>query len=120
MYSQRADYLTLVVLGQKNGFSVTCPWDTTYQADIETWNRRLQTAPAMVAYCRNTDHVKICVKWCKDNNFHFRVRSGGHHHEGMSCDYGVLVIDLSEMQCIEYVGKDHAWIPPGKQLQYVY
>ena len=113
-------YLSLVWLAEKNGFTVTCPWDASYQKDMTNWNRRLQTSPAMIAFCSKTEHVQLCVDWCRKNEFPLRVRSGRHHHEGMSCDYGVLIIDLSLMNTIRYKDHNHAWIPPGKQLQYVY
>lgn len=116
----RVDYLSLVWLAKANGFTVTSPWDASYQKDMTIWNRRLQTGPAMVAFCRKTEHVQICVDWCRENKFPLRVRSGGHHHEGMSCDYGVLIIDLSLMKNITYQDHNHGWIPPGKQLQDVY
>ncbi|HEV7672172.1 MAG TPA: FAD-binding oxidoreductase [Thermoanaerobaculia bacterium] len=113
-------YLSLVRLAKKNGFTVTCPWDASYQKDSKIWNRRLQTGPAMVAFCKKTEDVQLCVKWCRENDFPLRVRSGGHHHEGMSCDYGVLIIDLSLMDKISYPEHNLGWIPPGKQLQWVY
>jgi len=116
----RVSYLSLVRLAKRNGFTVTCPWDASYQKDMTIWNRRLQTGPAMVAFCKKTEDVQLCVRWCRDNDFPLRVRSGGHHHEGMSCDYGVLIIDLSLMNVIRYTDKNHGWIPPGKQLQSVY
>lgn len=117
----RANYLSLVRLAKKNGFNVTCPWDASYQKDMTIWNRRLQTGPAMVAFCKKTEDVQLCVNWCGENAFPLRVRSGGHHHEGMSCDYGVLIIDLSLMNTISYTkDPNQAWIPPGKQLQDVY
>jgi FAD/FMN-containing dehydrogenase len=116
----QVSYLSLVRLAKKNGFTVTCPWDASYQKDMTIWNRRLQTGPAMVAFCKRTEDVQLCVNWCRDNSFHLRVRSGRHHHEGMSCAYGVLIIDLSLMNEIRYRDQDHGWIPPGKQLQSVY
>jgi hypothetical protein len=116
----QVSYLSLVRLAKQNGFIVTCPWDASYQRDMTIWNRRLQTGPAMIAFCRRREDVQLCVRWCRDNAFHLRVRSGGHHHEGMSCDYGVLIIDLSLMNAIRYTDSNHGWIPPGKQLQSVY
>src|SRR6185436_5495883 len=117
----RVNYLTLVSLAKENGFTVTCPWDASYQKDMTIWNRRLQTGPAMIAFCKKTEDVQLCVNWCRDNSFPLRVRSGRHHHEGMSCDYGVLIIDLSLMNTISYTkDPNQAWIPPGKQLQFVY
>lgn len=117
---KQADYFSLIELAVKNKFKLTCPWDGTYQKASKIWNRRLQTGPAMIAFCSEAKHVQVCVNWCRTNSFPFRVRSGGHHHEGMSCDYGVLIIDLSLMNTITYEGNDHAWIPPGMQLQDVY
>ncbi|HEY0319368.1 MAG TPA: FAD-binding oxidoreductase [Pyrinomonadaceae bacterium] len=117
---KQADYFSLIELAVKNKFKLTCPWDGTYQKASKIWNRRLQTGPAMIAFCSEAKHVQVCVNWCRTNSFPFRVRSGGHHHEGMSCDYGVLIIDLSLMSTITYEGDALAWIPPGKQLQYVY
>ena len=116
----RVSYLSLVRQAKESGFFVTCPWDCSYQKDMTIWNRRLQTAPAMVAFCRKKEDVQLCVSWCRENAFPLRVRSGGHHHEGMSCDYGVLIIDLSLLNEISYRDENHAWIPPGKQLQSVY
>jgi len=121
MSTTRVSYLSLVRLAKQNGFSVTCPWDASYQEDMKIWNRRLQTGPAMVAFCKKTADVQVCVKWCRENDFPLRVRSGRHHHEGMSCDYGVLIIDLSFMnKVVTYPTPNQAWIPPGKQLQWVY
>ena len=116
----QVSYLSLVQLAKANGFNVTCPWDASYQRDMTIWNRRLQTGPAMIAFCRKREDVQLCVRWCRENTFPLRVRSGGHHHEGMSCDYGVLIIDLSLMNAIRYTARNRGWIPPGKQLQSVY
>jgi hypothetical protein len=113
-------YLSLAELGRQNGFQISFPWDATYGQDILIWNRRLQSGPAMVAFCNTALDVAACLSWCRDNKFPFRVRSGGHHHEGLSSDWDTLVIDLSNMNTITYVGNGEAWIPPGKQLQFVY
>lgn len=118
--ANRVDYLQLINAAEKSGIKITHPWDGSYQKDMTIWNRRLQTGPAMIAFCKTKEDVQLCVNWCRNNNFPLRVRSGGHHHEGMSCDYGVLIIDLSLMDNIRYVDENTAWIPPGKQLQHVY
>lgn len=117
---KRQAYLSLLALGDQNGFKVTCPWDSSYQADMTIWNKRLQSSPALIAFCNKDTDVAACVKWALASQFAFRVRSGGHHHEALSCDWNVLVIDLSNMNVIEYQSADTAWIPPGKELQYVY
>lgn len=117
---QRDIYWTLIELGNQNGFRVTCPWNDTYQEDMTVWNRRLQSSPAMIAFCEKDTDVVACVKWCQQYKFPFRIRSGGHHHEGLSSAWQALIMDLSKMNSITYEGADKAWIPVGKQLQHVY
>lgn len=83
-------------------------------------NTRFGHMPTSIAYCRTASHVQFCIHFCRDAKVSFRVRSGGHQHEGMSSGNGVVIIDLSEMDTIEYIDTDTAWIPVGKQLGKVY
>lgn len=85
-------------------------------------NTRFGHMPSGIAYCKNAAHVQICINFCRNNDIAFRVRSGGHQHEGMCSGNNVLVIDMSEMHEIEYIDgeENQAWIPVGKQLQVVY
>lgn len=116
------DSFSLRELAKRDGyhFDVIYPWDDTYQEKMTIWNKRTQTSPAMIAYCQNVKDIQFCINWCKINNFPLRVRSGGHHHEGMSSAFGVLIIDLSLMNQLTWVDDDTAWIQPGMQLQKVY
>ena len=96
-------------------------WNPQYEAARAISNSKFDYKPSGIAYCKNIRHVQFCINFCNDNNIDFRVRSGGHQHEGMCSGNNLLVIALSEMHEIEYIeGKDEAWIPVGKQLQYVY
>jgi FAD/FMN-containing dehydrogenase len=99
---------------------IVCIEDPLYQYARVISNTRFGHMPAMIAYCKTASHVQICLQFCKEINFPFRVRSGGHQHEGMSSGDGVLIIDLSEMDTIDYIEPDQAWIPVGKQLGKAY
>ena len=94
--------------------------DSLYHYARVISNTRFGHLPAMIAYCKAASDVQDCLAFCKAHTFPFRIRSGGHQHEGMSSGNRVLIIDLSEMDTIEYLDHDHAWIPSGKQLGKVY
>lgn len=85
-------------------------------------NTRFGHMPATIAYCANTDHVVYCVQHCKKNGIPFRVRSGGHQHEGMCSANNVIIIDVSEMNQLPKFDEhtETLWIPAGKQLGQVY
>lgn len=101
-------------------------WNPQYHAAREISNSKFDYKPSGIAYCKNVTHVQYCINFCRENEIPFRVRSGGHQHEGMSSGDDVLVIALSEMYEIEYTKDkdgelgDEAWIPVGKKLQDVY
>ncbi|GAA3626032.1 FAD-dependent oxidoreductase [Flavivirga jejuensis] len=96
--------------------------DSLYHYARVISNTRFGYQPVSVAYCKDASHVQYCVKFCSQNNKAFRIRSGGHQHEGMCSGNGVIIIDLSEMNKIEYIDNqpNQAWIPVGKQLDSVY
>jgi len=94
--------------------------DPLYQYARVISNTRFGHMPNSIAYCKNNSHVQYCINYCRTYKQPFRVRSGGHQHEGMSSGNGVIIIDLSEMNIIEYLDQDQAWIPVGKQLGKVY
>lgn len=101
-------------------FKIVCRNDPGYNDDRKIANARFNLFPGAIAYCERVDHVAWCIDYCRAAAIHPRVRSGGHHHEGMCSANDVLVIDLSKFDSIEYEGVDRAWIPPGKLLRDVY
>lgn len=96
--------------------------DSLYHYARVISNTRFGAQPSAIVYCRNAEDVKYCIDYCRNENFEFRIRSGGHQHEGMCSANNVMIIDLSEINKIEKVpGKsDQAWIPSGMQLETVY
>lgn len=85
-------------------------------------NTRFGHMPHSIVYCENAADVSHWVIHCRDNKIPFRIRSGGHQHEGMCSANDAIIIDLSEINKIEYDKEkdDVAWIPAGKQLGQVY
>ena len=98
-------------------------WDEyEYDSAREISNSYFDKRPAAVAFPRNARHVQECIQFCIDRNQSFRLRSGGHQHEGMSSLDGGLMIRLSDISLIEFEGSsdEEAWIDTGMKLGQVY
>src|ERR1044071_2771243 len=103
------------------GITVVYPDNRSYDQDRVISNARFNYRPMAIAYCANASDVSICIRYCISNNYPFRIRSGGHQHEGMCSANGIFMIDLTKMSTIEYgPGNNTAWIPSGIHLQDVY
>jgi len=110
-------------LGVENGFRVirhAKGGNVDYEWAREISNSRFDLEPGAVALPKNVEQIALCIRFCNENDVAFRVRSGGHQHEGMSSLNAGLMIRLSEHNEIEYVGSDAAWIGVGKPLKEVY
>ncbi|WP_298516157.1 FAD-dependent oxidoreductase [uncultured Kordia sp.] len=85
-------------------------------------NTRFGKMPISIAYCKHAEHVQYCVNYCRDHGVPFRVRSGGHQHEGMCSADKAIIIDLSEIHTLPPFDEntEKLWIPAGKQLGQVY
>ena len=106
-------------------FEIVQPGDTGYDDSRTIANSRFDFKPAAIAYCENATHVAFCINYCREGESDlkpvpFRVRSGGHQHEGMCSADDVLMIDLSKINQMTYEENDQAWIPAGKRLSEAY
>jgi hypothetical protein len=98
-------------------FRIVTPDDPNYDAARVISNSRINLYPWAIAYCKLEEHIAFFLEFCATNNLQFRIRSGGHQHEGMCSGNNVLVIDVSEMdEPIEFLSNNQAWIRPGKLL----
>ena len=106
----------------KVNVSIVCPSDKNYDKDREISNSRLDFHPSGIGYCGDSMAVSWCLQWCIQHKIPFRVRSGGHHHEGMCSGNGVFIIDLSKLSYIDFSKDDpnKAWIGAGTSLNDVY
>lgn len=78
-------------------------------------------SPDEIAYCESAEDVKCVLEYCQENNKLFRIRSGGHHHEGACTADDVVVIDTSKMnKMIINKTTKTVVIPSGTKLKDVY
>lgn len=110
----------------KEKFSIVIFGDANYHYARKISNSRFGHMPAGIAYCEKPEDVQECLAFCKgtgtEDRVPFRIRSGGHQHEGMSSASDILIIDLFKMYGAKiHVEKDmSAWIPSGMKLEVVY
>lgn len=80
--------------------SLLLPSDPAYDAARSIWNGMIRRRPALVVRCAGAEDVARAVRFVRQRDLVFSVRSGGHNIAGTSlCDDGV-VIDLSALKDI--------------------
>ena len=107
------------------GVSINKSWgdiDSLYEynKNRQIFNRRLQFNPFVIVYCEKAEDVQITFKAAVDNNLPFRVRAGGHDHEGECTGTDTILIDVSRMNTVSYetLNKDTiARIAPGCKFE---
>jgi FAD/FMN-containing dehydrogenase len=96
-----------------------CKGDSDYDNARRISNARFDYKPNCIYYCSNAEQVKTALQAAAPGKV--RVRSGGHHHEGMSSGEGVTIIDLSSINHICFSDdNDTVWIGAGARLEQVY
>lgn len=97
------------------------PGDPGYDSDRQISNARFDLRPAYIYYCEDSADVAQALADARNADRGFRVRAGGHQHEGMCSGNGVLMIDVSRIDHITPApGEETAWIGPGAKLQNIY
>lgn len=89
----------------------------------EISNARFDLRPSAIYYCETIEHVQRALSdaTTPTPKIPVRVRSGGHHHEGMSSGDKVYMIDLSKFENIDIAPDGQtAWIGVGAKLANVY
>ncbi len=77
------------------------------------FSQRMQKVPELRAVCRTNYAVAETVKWARDTNRKFAVRSSGHSFAGHSM-HDDLVIDTSRLNQIEFSpNKNHVAVSAG-------
>lgn len=61
------------------------------------FNRRLQFNPFVIVYCESPEDVQNTFKAANNNKLPFKVRAGGHDHEGECTGTNIVLIDVSKM-----------------------
>jgi hypothetical protein len=87
-----------------------------YNTKRQIFNTYFQLRPTAMVFCTNTQQVSDVIRCIRQYNYKglFRVRSGGHDHEGESSGTDALVIDLSKMADVTIrAEQNYATIQPG-------
>ncbi len=82
-------------------------------------NSRFDLYPEAICYCASAEDVRDALALARKEGLPLRIRSGGHHHEGMCSADGALIVDLSSIDGIAFDGEE-ARIGPGARLGNVY
>jgi hypothetical protein len=101
---------------------IVCPGDFGYDTDRQIANARFDYKPQAIYYCCDQNDVIKVVREAQSQKRQVRIRSGGHQHEGMCSGDGVLMIDVSSMNAIEFASHDPGlvWVGAGARLKDIY
>lgn len=94
--------------------------DANYENLRIGFNKRVQKYPLIIALCKTTNGVAAAVKYGIDNKLPIAIKSGGHCFESFSSNDNGLMINLSEMNTVEFLDNDLIKIEPGCKLHQLY
>ena len=96
------------------------PGDPDYDEARTNNNLSLPKFPSKIVFCEKTKDVINALRWVRENNEDFRLRSGRHSYENYSLVNHGLIIDVSEMNDITITEEGTARIEAGANLRKVY
>lgn len=79
---------------------IVTPEDSDYEKARTNNNLNNPKYPSVIVFCQETKDVVNALKWARENNEPFRIRSGRHSYENFSLLNKGLVIDVSDMNSI--------------------
>lgn len=100
---------------------IVIPSDPLYREARLDYNRAIQQYPQIIDYCQDKWDVANAVRWSRIHQVPLRIRNGGHNYEGYSNGNCTLIIDVSEMTCMEIdERKDQLYVQGGVTNKLVY
>ncbi|MFJ7665688.1 FAD-binding oxidoreductase [Lysinibacillus sp. NPDC097195] len=100
---------------------IVSPGDPDYDEARTNNNLSLPKFPSKIVFCQKTKDVVNALKWVRENNEEFRLRSGRHSYENYSLVNHGLIIDVSEMNEVAINNEEGtARIEAGANLGKVY
>jgi FAD/FMN-containing dehydrogenase len=110
----RNDNLPVEAFRSSFGGVLIQPGDEGYEAARVVTYGGIDKHPALIAQAKNADDVVRAVNFARDNGLELAVRSGGHSAAGHSTTEGGLVIDLRNMNAIQFDTEARtAWAEAG-------
>ena len=94
--------------------------DPRYNTLRTGFNKRIDKYPKLIALCTSTDEVAAAVKYAHENGLPIAVKSGGHSMDGLSCNDGGMVINLSKMNGVAFLSDNKIKVGPGCSISNLY
>ncbi len=80
-------------------------------------NARIDKRPYAIAECKNKNDFAFWLKGLETQDIPISIRSGGHHHEGMSSNDGGIVLMSVPDEAFELdEDRSHVWLGAGIKL----
>ncbi|MET4560843.1 FAD/FMN-containing dehydrogenase [Lysinibacillus parviboronicapiens] len=100
---------------------IVTPSDPDYEQARINNNLSIAKFPSKIVFCQNAKDVVNALRWVREKNEPFRIRSGRHSYENYSLVNEGVVIDVSDMNHISInVADMTARIEAGADLGKVY
>ncbi len=94
--------------------------DEKYDSLRQGFNKRFDKFPKTIALCLTTKGVQAAILKAKSDGLKISVKSGGHSFEAFSCGNDSLLINLSQMNKIQWLESDKVMLQPACLLQEIY
>jgi len=94
--------------------------DAEYETLRKGFNKRINKFPLIIALCKNTTGVSEAIRYAIQNKLPVAVKSGGHCMEGFSVNDNGMVINLSQLNTVEFENSDTVITGPGATLSSIY
>ena len=94
--------------------------DEKFDALRKGFNKRFDNLPKIVALCFTTKGVQAAVQKAKEEKLKISVKSGGHSFEAFSSSSDSLLINLSQMNQINWLDDEKVVLQPACLLQEIY
>ena len=94
--------------------------DAAYELLRNGFNKRINKYPRVIAKCLNEKGVAEAILLAKQSRLSIAVKSSGHCMEGFSCNNDGMVINLSELNTIEWLNEETVRVGPACTLSMLY
>lgn len=84
------------------------------------FNKRFDKFPKVIALCFTNLGVQAAIQKAKSESLKVSVKSGGHSFEAFSCGTDSLLVNLSQMNKIQWLENDEVMLQPACLLQEIY